>query len=118
MIGPNSRYGVEVTEMLRDGVRAIEEIRRLICEKAQKLFFQSLNADCLDVKVIFRDHAKLNPRVQEAVATDLAAIVGSRIPSVPTGVFAARLKEGTDFESDMFTTVWLHHYPNCPRSRW
>lgn len=118
VIGPNVRYGVEVTEMLRDGVRAIEETRRLICEKAQRLFLRSLNADCLDVKVVFRDHAKLNPRVQETVATDLAAIVRSRIPSIPTGVFAARLKAGTDFESDLFTSVWLHHHPNCPRSRW
>lgn len=118
VIGPNLQYGVEVTEMLRDGVRAIEETRRLICEKAQRLFLRSLNADCLDVKVIFRDHAQLNPRVQEAIATDLAAIVGSRIPSIPTGVFSERLEEGTDFESDLFTSVWLHHHPNCPQSRW
>jgi len=118
VIGPNSRYGIEVTEMLRDGVRAIEETRRLICEKAQKLFLRSLNADCLDVKVVFRNHAKLNPRVLEAVATGLAAIVLSRIPSIPTGVFAARLEEGTDFESDLFASIWLHHHPSCPRSRW
>ncbi|WP_449412407.1 hypothetical protein [Pandoraea soli] len=118
VIGSSAQYGVEVTEMMRDGVRAIEETRRLICEKAQRLFLRSLNADCLDVKVVFRDHENLNPRVQETVATHLAAIVGSRIPSIPTGVFAARLEEGTDFESDLFTSVWLHHHPNCPRSRW
>ncbi|USX08226.1 hypothetical protein [Paraburkholderia fungorum] len=118
VIGPNARYGVEVTEMLRDSVRAIEETRRLICEKAQKLFLRSLNADCLDVKVIFRDHAKLNPRVQEVAATDLAAIVRSRIPSIPAGVQAFRLEEGTDFESSLFTSVWLHHHPNYTQSRW
>ncbi|MGF6699566.1 hypothetical protein OKW38_004178 [Paraburkholderia sp. MM5496-R1] len=118
VLGPAGRYGVEVTELIRSDVRAVEETRRLICEKAQIGFLKDVNADCLDVKVVFREHAALRPKDQDAAATNLVAIVGSRIPSIPTGVFAARLEEGTDFESDLFTSVWLHHHPNCPRSRW
>jgi hypothetical protein len=112
------RYGVEVTEMLRSDVRAVEETRRLICEKAQKRFLTSVNADCLGVKVVFREHARLSPKEQDAAATDLVAIVRSRIASIPSGVLSARLEDGTDFESDLFVSVWLHHHPNCPRSRW
>ncbi|WP_143310272.1 hypothetical protein [Burkholderia pseudomallei] len=116
--GPAGRYGVEVTELLRSDVRAVEESRRLICENAQKLFLRRISADCLDVKVIFREHAALSPKAKDAAASDLAAIVGSRIASIPSGVLSARLECGTDFESDLFTSVWLHHHPNCPRSRW
>lgn len=116
--GPEGRYGVEVTELLRSDVRAVEETRRLICEKAQKLFLRGVNADCLDVKVVFREHAALNPRHQDAAATDLVAIVKSRISSIPSGVLSARLEAGQDFESDLFTSVWLHHHPDYPRSRW
>ncbi|WP_413658639.1 hypothetical protein [Paraburkholderia phenoliruptrix] len=116
--GPAGRYGVEVTELLRSDVRAVEESRRLICEKAQKLFLRRINADCLDVKVVFREHAALSPKAKDAAASDLAAIVGSRIALIPSGVLSARLECGTDFESDLFTSVWLHHHPNCPRSRW
>lgn len=112
------RYGVEVTEMLRGEIRAVEESHRLICEKGRKRFLNAVNADCLDVKVIFRDHSVMGQREQDAAATNLAAIVRTRIPSVPEGVFASRLEEGTDFESSLFTAVWLHHHPNCPRSRW
>ncbi|WP_157655424.1 hypothetical protein [Burkholderia ubonensis] len=116
--GPAGKYGVEVTELLRSDVRAVEETRRLICEKAQKLFLRKINADCLDVKVVFREHAALSPKAKDAAASDLAAIVGSRIASIPSGVLSARLECWTDFESDLFTSVWLHHHPNCPRSRW
>ncbi|WP_155623485.1 hypothetical protein [Burkholderia vietnamiensis] len=116
--GPAGKYGVEVTEMLRDGVRAVEETRRLICEKAQKLFLKSVSADCLDVKVVFREHAALGLRAKDAAASDLAAIVGSRIDSIPSDVLSTRLEGGTDFESDLFTSIWLHHHPNYLRSRW
>lgn len=116
--GPAGKYGVEVTELLRSDVRAVEETRRLICEKAQQLFLRRINADCLDVKVVFREHAALSPKAKDAAASNLAAIVGSRIASIPSGVVSARLECGTDFESDLFTSVWLHHHPNCPRSRW
>ncbi|MFM0089008.1 hypothetical protein PQR46_19035 [Paraburkholderia sediminicola] len=115
---PGRKYGVEVTEMLRGKLRAVEETRRLICEKAQKRFLSSVNAECLDVKVVFREHAALSPKDQDAAATDLVAIVGSRITSIPSGMLSAKLADGTDFESDLFTSVWLHHHPNCPRSRW
>ncbi|MCO5411122.1 hypothetical protein [Ralstonia mojiangensis] len=116
--GPEGRYGVEVTELLRSDVRAVEETRRLICERAQKHFLRSINADCLDVKVVFREHTALSPKDQDAAATDLVAIVRSRINSMPSGVLSARLEDGTDFESALFTSVWLHHHPSCPRSRW
>jgi hypothetical protein len=112
------RYGVEVTEMLRGETRAVEETHRLICEKGRKHFLSAVKADCLAVKVIFREDVVMGPREQDAAAADLAAIVLSLIPSIPEGVFAARLEEGTDFESNLFTAVWLHHHPNCPRSRW
>lgn len=112
------RYGVEVTEMLRGETRAVEETHRLICEKGRKHFLSAVKADCLAVKVIFREDVVMGPREQDAAAADLAAIVLSRIPSIPEGVFAVRLEEGTDFESSLFTAVWLHHHPNCPRSRW
>lgn len=116
--GPAGLYGVEVTELLRSDVRAVEETRRLICEKAHRLFLRRVNADCLDVKVVFREHVALGPKVQDAAASALAAIVGSQIASIPSGVLSARLESGTDFESDLFSSVWLHHHPNCPRSRW
>lgn len=86
--GPGVRYGVEVTEMLRGNVRAVEESRRLICEKAQKLFLRSVDADCLDVKAIFREHVALSLKDQDAAATNLAAIVGCRIGSIPSGVLS------------------------------
>ncbi|TKC89745.1 hypothetical protein FAZ69_12605 [Trinickia terrae] len=116
--GPAGKYGVEVTELLRSDVRAVEETRRLICEKAQKLFLRRINADCLDVKVVFREHAAVSPKAKDAAASNLAAIVGSRIASIPSGVESTRLECGTDFESDLFTSVWLHNHPICPRSRW
>lgn len=116
--GVEVRYGVEVTEMLRGDIRAIEETRRVICEKAKTLFLRSVNAGCLDVKVVFRDHLKLNPRVRDTAATDLAEIVRSRVSSVPAGVFKVRLKEGTDFESDLFSAVWLHHHPVYTGALW
>ncbi|WP_156814515.1 hypothetical protein [Burkholderia lata] len=116
--GVAGRYGVEVTELLRGEVRAVEETRRLICEKAQKRFLRNVSADCLDVKVIFREHAALNQRDQDAAAIDLVEIVRSQITSIPAEVVAVRLEEGTDFESNLFTSVWLHHHPNYPRARW
>ncbi|WP_121860406.1 hypothetical protein [Burkholderia sp. Nafp2/4-1b] len=116
--GVAGRYGVEVTELLRGEVRAVEETRRLICEKAQKQFLRNVNADCLDVKVIFRKHATLNQRDQDAAAMGLVEIVHSRIISIPSEVFAVRLEEGADFESELFTSVWLHHHPNYSRARW
>ncbi|WP_250501611.1 hypothetical protein [Caballeronia sp. AZ7_KS35] len=115
---PGGRYGVEVTEMLRGEVRAVEETRRLICEKARTRFLRAIEADCLDVKVIFREHLALSQKDQDSAATKLAAIVGCRIVSIPSGVLSVRLEEVKDFESDLFVSVWLHHHPNCPRSRW
>lgn len=101
--GPAGRYGVEVTELLRSDVRAVEESRRLICENAQKLFLRRISADCLDVKVIFREHAALSPKAKDAAASDLAAIVGSRIASIPSGVLSARLECGTDVSAQFAT---------------
>lgn len=115
---PSGAYGVEVTEMLRADLRAVEETRRLICEKAQRRFLSRVDADCLDVKVVFVDEVALSPRDQDVAADRLAEIVGSRIRSLPAGVLALKLESGVDFESDSFNAVWLHHHPQCPGARW
>ncbi|MGF6293693.1 hypothetical protein [Paraburkholderia youngii] len=108
-----------MTELVRGDVRAVEETPRFVCEKAQRKFLRSLNAACFDVKVIFRDHAPLSPKDQDTAATDLVEIVHSRIASIPSGLQAFGLEEGTDFESSLFSSVWLHHHhPNYPQSRW
>ncbi|MCE1182496.1 MAG: hypothetical protein LWW81_09365 [Rhodocyclales bacterium] len=112
------KYGVEVTELLRENTRAVEETRRLICQKAQMRFLRRVNADCLDVKVVFRGEFVLNPRAQEIAAEEIAAIVLSQIRGSLSDVWGARLECGDDFESDLVAAIWLHHHPACPRSLW
>lgn len=114
----SGKYGVEVTELLRGDIRAVEETRRLICEKAKERFLGHVNAGGLAVKVIFRGEFVLNPRAQELAADEIAAIIVSQFRGSLSDVWEAKLERGKDFESDLVGTIWLHHHPALPRSLW
>jgi hypothetical protein len=110
--------GIEVTEMLRGGVRAVEETRRVICEKASKGYFSVVPAHGLAAMVVFRGERGLNKREQDCAAKELTAIVLVNVRSVPTGTMQARLVDGVHFTSQWFEKIWLHFHPSVPRSRW
>jgi hypothetical protein len=117
---PEGRYGVEVTEMLRGEVRAVEETHRLICEKAHTLFQRRIDIDCLRVQVSFREHPpiRLRKQDQDAVAIALVEIVASRIRARSEGAFRIHLEEGRDFHSDVILSIWLDYLPGVSDSLW
>ncbi|MCA8402664.1 hypothetical protein LGN25_35250 [Burkholderia cepacia] len=110
-------YGVEVTELLRGGRKAIEDTRRLVCEKARSLWLSEGRLAALDVKVIFRANTVLDKRGQDVAASELVTIVEAHRPSQGDSL-AAHLQCGVSFESSLFQSVWLHYRPSIDYARW
>lgn len=114
----SGRYGVEVTWMLRDDLRKVEETRRKICETAHRRLLAIVPALGLRVAVNFLAHGALNPRAISDAADELAGIVESHLAGPLTEKWGGSLESGEDFESRLFAKVWLHHLPESERSIW
>lgn len=111
-------YGVEVTEVVRSATKAVLETKRIICERAQKQYLATTGVAGLRASVIFHAHTTPTKRDQDGAAEELFTLVARHFPRVPSSIERRTLREGDDFTSKWFSSVWLHFHPQVPRSRW
>jgi len=115
----SGRYGVEVTELMNETVKAHEQRQRRICSLAQGRLLDSRLKQGLGVMVAFKEGVDLSgkPSRNRAVA-ELASIVQRSVPSAFDGVWKRRIDCRDEPQSEFFSAVWLHYHPALFRSIW
>ena len=109
-------YGIEITEVIRDELRKIEETRKKVCETARSVFLESLDVPGLAVSVAFNEHAEWQP-VREQAA-ELCKIVRTCVNTVPQQKIYKELERDADFNTELFNEIWLHYLPSVSEALW
>ncbi|MDO3562712.1 hypothetical protein [Ralstonia pseudosolanacearum] len=112
-------YGVEVTELMDETVKAREQRQRRICSLAHGKLGDSRLKQGLGVMVAFKEGVDLSgkPNRNRAVE-ELVGIVENAIPQALDGVWKRRVECQGNHQSEFFRDVWLHYHPALARSIW
>ncbi|WP_200863710.1 hypothetical protein [Ralstonia sp. AU12-08] len=117
---PQGSYGVEVTELMDEMVKAHEQAQRRICSLAQGRLGDSRFKQGLGVMVAFKQGLDLSGKPKRSRAVEqLVGIVEGALSHAPDGVWKQRIEcWSSPHQSEFFRDVWLHYHPALPRSFW
>jgi len=115
---PGRLYGVEVTERIEGKRRAQVELHRAVCDRARRLYLQSIGIAGLSVAVIFRNGISLKKSDQQPFAEELATVVARQAPRNGPERLNLQLREGHNFSSSVFSTIFVHRVPEATRDNW